>query len=93
MALAKSKPAEKKPSDEEKVDEQAVADAKAQEQADAKTSAPKGKGRMVEVRNLRNTFFHQPDTGLRIEAHGTKDLLDDSWLELQVKANLLERVK
>ena len=48
---------------------------------------------MVLVRNLKRTFFLQPDTGLRIEALAEKELRNDSWLQLQIRAGLLELMK
>ena len=54
--------------------------------------APAVTNTMVMVRNLRKTFFYQPDTGLRIAGGKTRALRNDSWLAMQVAAGLLEVV-
>ncbi len=48
--------------------------------------------RLVEVENLRPTAFMQASTGKWIQGHSTETLLDDGWLENQVKAKLLKRL-
>lgn len=59
---------------------------------EVKGENPKASSTMAMVRNLRKSFFYQPATGLRIDAEEVKELRDDSWLELQIAAGLLERV-
>lgn len=59
---------------------------------EVKGEDPKASSTMAMVRNLRKSFFYQPTTGLRIDAEEVKELRDDSWLELQIAAGLLERV-
>ena len=48
--------------------------------------------RLVEIYNPRNADFRQYSTGTWIMAKQTAWLLDDSWLENQIGAKLLERV-
>lgn len=78
-------------------DETAPADAGASEQEQGaeveKEPEVVPSSTMVLVRNLKRTFFLQPDTGLRIEALAEKELRNDSWLQLQIRAGLLELVK
>ena len=64
----------------------------AESQETPETSAPAVTNTMVMVRNLRKTFFYQPETGLRIEGGKTRELRNDSWLVMQVAAGLLEVV-
>lgn len=47
---------------------------------------------LVEVRNDLGTYLQQPSTGIRIHAHSTARVADDSWLGMQVRARLLTRV-
>lgn len=47
---------------------------------------------LVPVENLRTTSFMQPSTGKWIKGGQTENLLDDGWLENQVKAKLLKKV-
>lgn len=70
--------------EEVKVDDPATEEVKGED--------PKASSTMAMVRNLRKSFFYQPTTGLRIDAEEVKELRDDSWLELQIAAGLLERV-
>lgn len=48
--------------------------------------------RLVEIYNPRNADFRQYSTGTWIMAKQTAWLLNDSWLENQIEAKLLERV-
>lgn len=65
-----------------------------QEESEDLTEEPKVSSptkQLVSVTNLRKTFFYQPSTGFRIGSLETKDMLDDSWLEMQIGAGLLKR--
>lgn len=79
MATTRSKTAEA-PAEEAKP-------AEATKQEGAKTE-----GKMVKVHNPHNRYHYvQPSTGIRIGANQTKDLREDGWLNLQVKAGVLEK--
>lgn len=51
----------------------------------------KADGKMVTVFNPQGWHYVQPVTGIRIGANETKQLRDDGWLGLQVKAGILKR--
>lgn len=55
-----------------------------------KPAPPKTKSDMVTVVNHCSGHFVQPSTGIRIAGKEQKDLRDDGWLRLQVKAGLME---
>lgn len=80
--------------EEVKVEAPTTEEVKVEDQVaeEVKVDDPKASSTMAMVRNLRKTFFYQPTTGLRIDAEEVKELRDDSWLELQIAAGLLERV-
>ena len=46
----------------------------------------------VKVKNVRKTYFRQESTGTFIGAGETKVLANDSWLQNQIRAGLLEKV-
>lgn len=56
------------------------------------TKAPAAKDKMVKVNNRRRFHYVQPSTGVTIQGFEQgKLMLDDTWLELQCKAGILER--
>lgn len=53
---------------------------------------PAAKDKMVKVNNRRRFHYVQPSTGVTIQGFEQgKLMLDDTWLELQCKAGILER--
>lgn len=59
---------------------------RARANAAAKTSTG-----LVSVFNPNSLHFVQPSTGIRIGGKQTKDLKQDAWLDLQVKAGVLDK--
>jgi hypothetical protein len=47
---------------------------------------------MVMVENLRDSYFQQPSTGIRIQGREVKEMKSDGWLEGQIDAKLLKLV-
>lgn len=73
--------------------EQAAHDnAQLQAEAEAKGQDPKKVKVLVEVENLKSMAQRQPSTGTWIEPKGTAHVLDDNWLENQLRANILKLV-
>ena len=79
--------------DQVSAEEQAAHDnAQLQAEAEAKGQDPKKVKVLVEVENLKSMAQRQPSTGTWIEPKSTAHVLDDYWLENQVKAGILKRV-
>lgn len=79
--------------DQVTAEEQAAHDnAQLQAEAEAKGQDPKKVKVLVEVENLKSMAQRQPSTGTWIEPKSTAHVLDDYWLENQVKAGILKRV-
>ena len=79
MAIAKKKPETAEPV-EEKVE------------VPATEEAVKASSEMVKVRNISKGFLQQTSTKIRIEAGKVGEVKRDSWVDLQVRAKLLELV-
>lgn len=47
---------------------------------------------MVKVKNTAKTYLRQTSTGIRVDPGEIAEVKDDSWVELQERAKLLERV-
>ena len=60
------------------------------EESPKPTAEVKPAAGMVAVMNHCSGHFVQPSTGIRIAGKEQKDLRDDGWLRLQVKAGLME---
>lgn len=102
MALT---PAQKKkadaeaPAKEEAKDEAAPAQAPAKDEAapvqkkdESKDEAP-AKSKTMKVQNPHRRFHYtHPQSGVRIGAGETKELVRDSWLEMQCEAGVLKEV-
>lgn len=59
--------------------------------AEEPKAAPVKSG-LVTVHNPQVGHFVQPTSGIRIGGHETRELKDDGWLGLQVRAGVLEKV-
>lgn len=60
-------------------------------ETEQKSAEESGSVEMIKVNNPTNGFFVQPSTGLRIAAKDTKELRNDGWVELQLKAGTLKK--
>lgn len=63
-----------------------------QAEAEAKGRDPKKAKVLVEVENLKSMAQRQPSTGTWVEPKGRAYLLDDNWLENQLRAKILKKV-
>lgn len=66
---------------------------KSENKSDEPALATKSKTGLVKVYNPNSAFLQQTSTGIRIRAKSVAEVADDSWLELQIRHKLLQRVK
>lgn len=60
----------------------------------SKPAAKAKKDELVEVSIVRGTYYVQPSTGIVIsKTEPVAKVADDSWLQMQIEAKLLEKVK
>lgn len=79
---------------EQATDEDGTGEAEESENKPAEpVQATKTKTGLVKVYNPNNAFLQQSSTGIRIRAKSVAEIADDSWLELQIRHKLLQRVK
>jgi hypothetical protein len=72
--------------------ESAVTEAQEQVEPEANEEAVKASAEMVKVRNISKGFLQQTSTKIRVEAGKVGEVKRDSWVDLQVRAKLLELV-
>ena len=99
MAIAKKKPETAEPVEEkvelpaaEPAEEKAETPVTEQVEPEASEEAVKASAEMVKVRNISKGFLQQTSTKIRIEAGKVGEVKRDSWVDLQVRAKLLELV-